>query len=132
MNNAVIRTYNDLLAEQQRLQTRLEVHKNLIKSDIDAIKKNLTPVSKTLAFFTDSSVQKNAANSALTTGIDLMFDVWLKRSLFRNANWLITILGSSVVKRVSSTVIEKKPIALIKKFLSSKKLPFIGKGKFPQ
>ncbi len=121
MNSSIISTYNDLLLEQQYLHDKLEIHKHKILADIQAIEEKLNPVIKTISFLNDASDQKNGAHSVLKTGLDIVFDTLLTKSIFLKSNWLITILGSSVIRNLSASFISKKPGIWLKKIVGSKK-----------
>ncbi len=110
-----IKTYNDLLQEEQRLQQKLKGQELLIRQDILSMKENLEPVKKMYdtvhkVFTRDNRVP--VFNLGLEMGIDLL----LRRFILARAGWFAKIMVPYIVKNYSSHIIgEEKRKALVKK-----------------
>jgi len=110
-----IRTYEDLLQEEQRLQQQLKSQEVLIRQDLMSMKSNIEPIKrvydKVQKFFTrDNRVP--LFNIGLELGIDLV----LRRFILARAGWFAKILVPYLVKNYSSHIIgEEKRKALVKK-----------------
>lgn len=110
-----IRTYDDLLQEEQRLLQQLKSQEVLIRQDLVSFRPHFEPVKKVFntvqKFFTrDNRVP--FFNIGLELGIDLL----LRKFILVRAGWFTRILLPYLVKNYSSHVIgEEKRKALIKK-----------------
>ena len=110
-----IRTYDDLLQEEQRLQQQLKAQETMIRQDLVSMKSNFEPVKKAYdkiqKFFTrDNRVP--FFNIGLEVGIDLL----LRRFILARAGWFAKILVPYLVKNYSSHIIgEEKRKAIVKK-----------------
>ncbi len=110
-----IKTYNDLLQEEQRLQQKLKGQELLIRQDILSMKENMEPVKKMYdtvhkIFTRDNRVP--VFNLGLEMGIDLL----LRRFILARAGWFAKIMVPYLVKNYSSHIIgEEKRKALVKK-----------------
>ncbi len=110
-----IKTYNDLLQEEQRLQQKLKGQEMLIRQDILGMKENFEPVKKMYdtvhkIFTRDNRVP--VFNLGLEMGIDLL----LRRLILARAGWFAKIMVPYLVKNYSSHIIgEEKRKALVKK-----------------
>jgi hypothetical protein len=110
-----IRTYDDLLQEEQRLQLQLKSQETLIRQDLVGFQENLEPVKKVF-----NTVQKIFTRDNrvpfFNIGLELGIDVLLRRFILARAGWITRILVPYLVKNYSSHIIgEEKRKALIKK-----------------
>lgn len=110
-----IRTYDDLLQEEQRLQLQLKSQETLIRQDLAGFQENLEPVKKVF-----NTVQKIFTRDNrvpfFNIGLELGIDVLLRRFILARAGWITRILVPYLVKNYSSHIIgEEKRKALIKK-----------------
>ncbi len=110
-----IRTYEDLLQEEQRLRQELKIHEALIRQDLIGMKENIEPVTKAYNTINKIFTRDNRVpffNIGLEMGIDLV----LRRFILAKAGWLTKIVIPYFVKNYSSHIIgEEKRKALFKK-----------------
>lgn len=110
-----IKTYNDLLQEEQRLQLVLKSQELLIRQDLAGMKENLEPVKKVYdqvhkVFTRDNRVP------VFNIGLELGIDVLLRRFLLAKAGWFAKTLVPYLVKNYTSHIFgEEKRKAIIKK-----------------
>ena len=110
-----IRTYNDLLKEEQRLEQQLKVQEALIRQDLAGFKENIEPVRKMF-----STVQKIFTRDnrvpVFNIGLELLIDILLRRFILKRAGWIAKSIVPYLVKNYSSHIIgEEKRKALVKK-----------------
>ena len=110
-----IRTYKDLLEEEQRLQQLLKTQEILIREDLVNMKENLEPIKRVYdqvhkVFTRDNRVP--VFNIGLEVGIDML----LRRFLLARAGWFAKTLVPYIVKNYASHIIsEEKRKLIIKK-----------------
>jgi hypothetical protein len=110
-----IKTYNDLLQEEQRLQQVLKSQENLIRQDLVSMKENLEPIKKVYdqvhkVFTRDNRVP------VFNIGLELGIDMLLRRFILARAGWFAKTFVPYLVKNYSSHIIgEEKRKAIIKK-----------------
>ncbi|HTM91892.1 MAG TPA: hypothetical protein VL095_05710 [Flavisolibacter sp.] len=110
-----IKTYNDLLQEEQRLQQVLKNQENLIREDLVSLKENLEPIKKVYdqvhkVFTRDNRVP------VFNVGLELGIDMLLRRFILARAGWFAKTFVPYVVKNYASHIIgEEKRKAIIKK-----------------
>jgi hypothetical protein len=101
--NSTIRSYNDLLAEQERLRSQLKVQKEQIREDMLEIKEEFKPVLglvRVIGKFTNRETRNEAL---VTTGSSLAIDLIVKK--FLSGNLLTRLFLPPMLKNVSSHVI---------------------------
>ncbi len=118
MNNKPISTFHQLIEEQRQLEAKLAVKKAAVKQSIKSIEKQLSPVTRTLGFFNNSSTQKKAATTAVGKGAKLVLDIVLNKYLFAKSGMLVTLLGNSVLKNLTPSLVEEKGKGFFKKWFS--------------
>lgn len=110
-----IRTYEDLLQEEQRLQQSLKGQELLIRQDIVSMKDNIEPVKRIYDTIQKIFTRDNRVpffNLGLEMGIDLL----LRKFILARAGWFTKIMIPYLVKNYSSHIIgEEKRKALMKK-----------------
>jgi hypothetical protein len=110
-----IRTYEDLLLEEQRLQQSLKGQELLIRQDIVSMKDNIEPVKRVYDTIQKIFTRDNRVpffNLGLEMGIDLL----LRKFILARAGWFTKIMVPYLVKNYSSHIIgEEKRKALMKK-----------------
>ncbi|MBD0331566.1 MAG: hypothetical protein ICV66_02830 [Chitinophagaceae bacterium] len=110
-----IKTYDDLLAEEQRLTALLNVQKELIAEDIAGVKEGLKPVKKVYEFMQKMATRDNAS-PLMNFGMEMGIDLFIRRLLLARAGWLTKIVVPFFVKNYSSHLIgEEKREAWFKK-----------------
>jgi hypothetical protein len=110
-----IRTYKDLLEEEQRLQQLLKTQEILIREDLVNMKENLEPIKRVYdqvhkVFTRDNRVP--VFNIGLEVGIDMLF----RRFLLARAGWFAKTFVPYIVKNYASHIIsEEKRKVIINK-----------------
>ena len=107
-----IRTYKDLLEEEQRLQQLLKSQEILIREDLVNMKENLEPIKKVYdqvhkVFTRDNRVP--VFNIGLEIGIDML----LRRFLLARAGWFAKAFVPYIVKNYASHIISEEKRKLI-------------------
>ena len=110
-----IRTYKDLLAEEQRLQQVLQRQESLIREDLISLKENLEPVKKVYDQVHKIFTRDNRV-PIFNVGLEMSIDLLLRRFVLRKAGWFVKTFIPYVVKNYASHIIgEEKRKAIIKK-----------------
>jgi len=110
-----IRTYDDLLQEEQRLQKVLKGQEILIREDLVSMKENLEPIKKVYDQVHKIFTRDNRV-PLFNVGLELGIDVVLRRFLLARAGWFAKTFVPYIVKNYSSHIIgEEKRKAIIKK-----------------
>ncbi len=110
-----IRTYNDLLQEEQRLQEILRGQENLIRQDLVSFKENLEPVKKVYDKVHKLFTRDNRV-PVFNIGLEMGIDILLRRFVLAKAGWFAKTFVPYLVKNYSSHIIgEEKRKAIIKK-----------------
>jgi hypothetical protein len=112
-----IKTYNDLLAEKEELTAQLAIQKAFIKQDVKALREELKPVHDAVGFI-GKMMTKDTSNPAVTFGVDMATDLFIKNTLLRKGGWLTRLIVPFFVKNLSTH------------FLAGKKNPAIVNGNF--
>lgn len=105
--NRQIKTYEELVQEEQRLQAQLESYKTVIAADISAVKDGINPVKRIKAMgrrvFTRGD-NGPVLNFGLNFGIDLL----IRRMLLARAGWVYRFLVPFVVKNYASHIVSEE------------------------
>jgi hypothetical protein len=110
-----IKTYKDLLEEEQRLQQVLKGQEILIREDLVSMKENLEPIKKVYdqvhkVFTRDNRVP------IFNIGLELSIDMLLRRFLLARAGWFTKTFVPYIIKNYASHIIsEEKRKIIIKK-----------------
>ena len=105
--NKSIKTYEDLLQEEQQLMLQLKMHEALIREDIAGIKESLKPAGKVLNVL-NKMVTRDHTGPFATFGIDFSIDLLIRKLLLAKAGWFTKILVPFVVKNYSSHIISEE------------------------
>lgn len=108
-----IRTYEDLLREEKRLQQELKIHEGIIRQDIAGMQQNLEPVKKVFNTVNKVFTRDNRV-PFFNIGLELGIDMLLRKFLLVKAGLFTKILIPYLVKNYSSHIIgeEKRKIIL--------------------
>ena len=110
-----IRTYKDLVDEEQRLQQVLKGQEILIREDLMSMKENLEPIKKVYDRVHKIFTRDNRV-PVFNIGLELGIDVLLRRFLLARAGWFAKTFVPYVVKNYASHIIsEEKRKVIIKK-----------------
>ena len=102
-----IKTYEDLLQEEQRLVAKLKVSEGKIREDLEGVKEGLKPIGKimkTLQKFTTRDRTSAMANF----GLDFSIDLLVRRFLLARAGWFTKIFVPYLIKNYGSHIISEK------------------------
>lgn len=103
MNKPVIRSYEDLLQEQDRLRKQLNAQKTELNGRIRDVKEKLAPVGTIISAIGGISAF-GAKNPMIKSGIGLAVDMLVKGRLFKKSGLVTGILGSFLVRNVATKV----------------------------
>lgn len=106
-----IKTYEDLEAEEKRLQALLYSHKESVKDSFASFKTSLTPWRLAMStvgkiFHTDST-----ANPLMKFGLDIGVDVLVRRILLAKSGWFTKIIVPFIIKNYSTHVVKQNKVA---------------------
>ena len=103
MNKPLIKSYDDLLQEQDRLRKQLNVQKTELNGRIRDVKEKLAPVGTILSAIGGISAF-TAKNPMVKSGIGLAVDMLVKGRLFKKSGLVTGILGSFLLRNVATKV----------------------------
>src|SRR5687768_4690926 len=112
-----IKTYEDLLAEEKRLQALLYSHKESIKTSFTATKQSLNPI-KAAVNTAKSLFTRSKTNPLMKFGVDFGVDVFFRRFVLAKAGWFTKIVLPFVVKNYSTYILkERHPLSVFSKVM---------------
>lgn len=103
MSKPVIKNYEDLLQEQERLRKQLEAKKTELNGRIRDVKEKLAPVGTVISAI-GGITALSARNPALKTGIGFAVDMLLKKKVFKKTGILGGLVGSLLLRNVATRV----------------------------
>lgn len=110
-----IKTYKDLLQEEERLKAKLKLQEILVRQDLVSLKENLEPVKKVYDQAQKIFTRDNRV-PIFNIGLEMSIDLLLRRFILRRAGWFAKIFVPYVMKNYASHLIgEEKRKAIIKK-----------------
>jgi hypothetical protein len=113
--NKRIRTYEELLEEQQVLLSRLKTQEAQIRVDIAGVKEGLKPLGKAWNVVNKMATRDNTA-PVLNFGMEMGIDLLIRRVLLARAGWFTKVVVPFLIKNYSSHIIgEEKREALMNK-----------------
>jgi len=115
MNKKRIRTYEDLVEEQQRLISVLKIQEQTVRVDIAGVKQGLQPFGKALQVVNKLATRDNTA-PVMNFGLEMGIELLIRKVLLARAGWFTKIVIPFLVKNYSSHIIgEDKRLALIQR-----------------
>jgi hypothetical protein len=99
-----IKTYEDLLQEEQRLMQVLRSQEVLIREDLAGLKESLKPVGKVYNVL-HKMATRDHTGPLTNFGIDFGIDLFIRRLILARAGWFTKILVPFVIKNYSSHII---------------------------
>lgn len=102
-----IKSYEDLLQEEQRLLQSLRTQEVQIKEDMAGIRQGLHPVGKVFSFF-QKMATRDHTGPLTNFGIDFSIDLLVRRLLLARAGWFTKIFVPFIVKNYSSHIINEE------------------------
>lgn len=134
MTTRKIKTYEDLIQEEQRLTAQMRSYKDLIREDIADVKAGLNPFKRGMAvarsFFT-----RGDNGPLLNFGVNFGMDILLRRVLLGRASWIAKVAVPYLVKNYASHLVTEDQRKAVGKSVStflSKVLMKKKKEKFEQ
>lgn len=113
--NRSIKTYKDLVQEEQRLLAQLKAQEKLIKEDLTGIKEGLKPFGNAMRIV-NKLVTRDHTGPLMNFGLDFSIDLLIRKLLLARAGWITKIVIPFIVKNYSSHIIsEDKRAKLVKK-----------------
>lgn len=110
-----IRTYEDLLQEEQRLKQQLKEQEIIIRQDIVNMKENFEPAKKVYDTVHKIFTRDNRV-PLFNFGLEVGIDILVRRLILAKAGWFAKTLVPYLIKNYSSHIIgEEKRKALVKK-----------------
>lgn len=127
-----IKTYDELLQEEQRLTVQLRSYKGVIKEDINGIKQGLNPLKRGAAVV-KNLFSREDKGPLLNFGLNFGMDVLLRKVLLGRASWIAKVVVPYLVKNYASHLItedQRKAVGksvskfLAKVMMKKKREPF--------
>jgi hypothetical protein len=113
--NKRIKTYDDLVEEQQRLVSLLKTQESFIRVDIAGVKEGLKPFGRAMTVVNKMATRDNTA-PVLNFGMEMGIDLLIRRVLLARAGWFTKVVVPFMIKNYSSHILgEDKRAALIQK-----------------
>jgi hypothetical protein len=110
-----IKTYEDLLQEEQRLMAHLKGQEVQVRQDLAGFKEGLQPIGNAMKWV-NKLTTRDRTNAFATFGIDFSVDLLVRRFLLARAGWLTKIVIPYLLKNYGSHFIsEKQRAAFLKK-----------------
>ena len=114
-----IRTYEDLEAEEKRLQALLYSHKESVKDSFASFKENLKPWKLAMGTVSRIFHRDPSASPFMKFGLDMGVDVLVRRFLLAKSGWFTKIIVPFIIKNYSTHIIkQRKTFGIIKKVKS--------------
>jgi len=98
-----IRTYNELLQEEQKLTELFNAQKALLKYEINDIKIEFEPALNLLHFLKKISL-KNSENPVIQTAINMLVDILIEKLNGPDAGFIKTTMIPGILKKYSATL----------------------------
>lgn len=101
MSKPVIKNYDDLLKEQERLRTQLQAKKTELNGRIRDVKEKLAPVG-TIISAIGGITALGAKNPLVKTGVGFLVDMLVKKKMFKKSGLLGGLVGSFLMRNVAT------------------------------
>jgi hypothetical protein len=112
-----IRSYNELIAEKQRMERLLAAQKELVRYDLQELKAELKPAINAVALL-GKITTVDSSNPLITGFTNTAIDLVLKKGLLRRAGWMTRLLVPVLLKNYSSHFITRHKDELTQKLFS--------------
>lgn len=103
----IIKTYEDLLREEQRLTQDIKGHQALLRQDFHGLKEHARPLIKT-ATFLNKMATRDHTGPLSNFGIDFGIDLIVRKLILGRAGWLTRIVVPFIVKNYSSHIVNEE------------------------
>jgi hypothetical protein len=101
-----INNYDELVAARRMTETIIADRKRIIHERIEDFKEKLSPLFSILPVLNIFKKKEGSNHSLLKVGTSLAIDLLVGQKLLRKAGWIARLLVPTVLKTVSSRVIE--------------------------
>ncbi len=115
--NRRIQSYKDLLSEKERLQSLLNVQKEIVHRDLREIKEELEPVRSAISF-AGKLISRDNSNVLLNAGVNKLIDLLVKKVFLSRAGWIMRQIVPFFLKNYSSHIISENKDAIFSKIFS--------------
>jgi hypothetical protein len=119
MSKPIIRSYKDLLLEQERLRNQLQLQKQTLNEQVQAVKEKLAPIGKVLGIVSGIAAA-GAKNPLISSGVGLAVDMFIKKRLFKKSGLITGLVSSFLLRGVASKVLAGAAGAVIGKLFKKK------------
>jgi len=102
-----IKTYEDLLQEEQRLLAQLKATEILIRNDIAGVKESLKPIGNAMKMI-GKFTTRDKTGALANFGLDFSVDLLVRRLLLARAGWFTKIVIPYIIKNYSSHIITEQ------------------------
>jgi hypothetical protein len=102
-----IKTYEDLLQEEQRLLQSLKTQEVTIKNDMVGLQEGLKPVGRVFSFF-HKMATRDPTGPLANFGIDFGIDLLVRKFILARAGWFTKIFVPFIIKNYSSHIINEE------------------------
>ena len=106
-----IRTYEDLEAEEKRLQALLYSHKESVKDSYASFKTSLNPFKKAGDTVSKMFYRQGGTTPLMRFGLDMSVDLLIRRFLLARAGWFTKILIPFIVKNYSTHFVKQTKVS---------------------
>ncbi len=111
-----ITTYDELLAEKERLQQLLKAQRELLRADIQDIKTEFAPLKAAFSVVGKFTSRDKNNNWALSATANTLIDLVVKKMLLGRAGWLTKLAVPFLVKNFSSHILADNKDKLVRGF----------------
>ena len=101
-----IKSYNDLLAERERMENLLSVQKHQMKANWGDLKLELAPVGSAYGVV-KKLFKRDRSNPVLNFGINILGDMVIKKVLLAKADWVSRLFLPLFFKNFSSHALNR-------------------------
>ena len=102
-----ISNYDELVAARIMTKTIIADRKRIIHERLEDLKEKISPLLAILNIFKKKESSNGTSNSMLKAGASLAIDLFVGQKLLSKASWITRLLVPTLLKTVSSKVIEK-------------------------
>lgn len=100
-----IKTYDDLLQEEQRLTAQLSSYKDLIKTDIAGVKAGLNPIKKAKEKIKNLFTREDKNSPALNFAINFVLDFMIRKVIPNRTSVFTKTIIPFILKNYASHLI---------------------------
>jgi len=114
-----IRTYEDLEAEEKRLQLLLHAHKKAMGDSYASLKQSLNPFKRAADSVSKMFHRDGTTSPLMRLGLDMSVDVLIRRFLLARAGWFTKIVIPFIIRNYSTHVVKNRKVIMFFKKVQS-------------